>query len=126
RTACQCWRLPMRRSGGRPEPGGAFYGAGDLRAVAAYAAERFVTIVPEVDSPGHTSALVRMHPELNTGRNQVEFELSPGHPQQAVWLDPELPTTFALIGQVRAGAAQTVAAPSIDTAGRDRFGRRQT
>ena len=121
-TDDQSWRLPMPRPAGRPEPGGAFYGAGDLRAVAAYAAERFVTIVPEVDSPGHTSALVRMHPELDTGRNQVEFELSPGHPQQAVWLDPELPTTFELIGQVLAGVAQIFPGPYIHIGGDEPYG----
>ena len=121
-TDDQSWRLPIPRPAGRPESGGAFYGAGDLRAVATYAAERFVTIVPEVDSPGHTSALVRMHPGLNAGRNQVEFELPPGHPHRAVWLDPELPATFELIEQVLAGVAQIFPGPYIHIGGDEPYG----
>jgi hexosaminidase len=77
-TDDQSWRLPVARPTGIPEPDAVFYSTDDLRALAAYAADRFVTIVPEVDTPGHASALVRLHPELNTGRNQVEFELPPG------------------------------------------------
>ena len=121
-TDDQSWRLPARRPAGRPEPGGACYSAEDLRGLAAYAAERLVTVVPEVDSPGHTSALVRMHPELNTGRNEVEFELPPGRLHRAVWLDPELPATFAVIGQVLAGVAQIFPGPYIHIGGDEAYG----
>jgi hexosaminidase len=121
-TDDQSWRLPTPRPPARPEAGGVFYSAGDLRAVAAYAAERFVTIVPEVDSPGHASALVQMYPELNTGRNEVEFELPPGHRHQAVWLDPGLPATFELIEQVLAGVAQIFPGPYIHIGGDEPYG----
>ena len=53
---------------GRPESGAAFYSGEDLAALVAYAADRFVTVVPEVDTPGHASALLQLHPELNSGR----------------------------------------------------------
>jgi len=61
---------------------------------------------PRSTRPGHASALMRLHPELNTGRNQVEFELPPGHEHHTVWLDPELPATFALIEQVLVGVTE--------------------
>jgi hexosaminidase len=105
-TDDQSWRLPVGRPAETLESGAAFYGAEDLRALAAYAADRFVTVVPEVDTPGHASALVRLHPELRTGRNDVEFELPSGHKHHTVWLDPELPATFELIEQVLAGVAE--------------------
>jgi hexosaminidase len=95
-TDDQAWRLPVGRPAGRQEPDAAFYSAADLRALAGYAAERFVTIVPEVDTPGHASALMRLHPELSTGRNE----------HRTVWLDPELPATFGLIEQVLASVAE--------------------
>ena len=76
-TDDQSWRLPVGRADGSGEPDAAFYGAEDLRALIAYAADRFVTVVPEVDMPGHVSALLRMRPELNSGRNQVEFHGAP-------------------------------------------------
>jgi hexosaminidase len=104
-TDDQAWRLPVGRPAGKPEPGAAFYSAGDLRALAGYAAERFVTVVPEVDTPGHAAALMRLHPHLSTGRNEAEWELLPGYGHHTVWLDPELPATFELIEQVLAGVA---------------------
>ena len=44
-------------------PGG-HYTPADLDALGRYAAERFVTLVPEVDLPGHTQAAFRSYPEL--------------------------------------------------------------
>ena len=103
-TDDQSWRLPVGRPARGSEPGGTFYRADDLRALAAYAADRFVTVVPEVDTPGHATALVQLHPELSTGRNVVD--LPAGHLRQAVWLDPELPVTFELIEEVLSGVAE--------------------
>ncbi len=122
-TDDQAWRLPMGRpaprlgqpgsAAARPRPGGDFYREDDLRALAAYAADRFVTIVPEIDTPGHATALMRLHPELNTGRNEVDYETLPGHHRHAVWLDPELPATFGLMEQVLAGVAAIFPGPYL-------------
>src|SRR5581483_1652056 len=51
------------------------------------------------------TALLRLHPELATGRNEVDYEILPGHPRHATWLDPELPATFGMMEQVLAGLA---------------------
>jgi hexosaminidase len=116
-TDDESWRLPMGRPATRPEPEAAFYSSEDLRALAGYAADRFVTVVPEVDTPGHAAAFIRLHPDLNTGRNDVEFELISGYKRHAVWLDPELPATFELIEQVLAGLAATFPSPYIHIGG---------
>ncbi|WP_028850769.1 beta-N-acetylhexosaminidase [Thermocrispum municipale] len=51
---------------GRPH--GGYYTTGDLREIVAYARERAVTVVPEVDIPGHSQAAIAAYPELgNTG-----------------------------------------------------------
>jgi hexosaminidase len=121
-TDDQGWRLPVGRPAQSSEPGGACYGAGDLRALVACAADRFVTVVPEVDTPGHASALMQMHPRLNTGRNEVEFEFPPGHKHHAVWLDPELPATFGLIGEVMAGVAEIFPSRYIHIGGDEPYG----
>ena len=112
-TDDQAWRLPMGRPGGEPEPGTDSYSTEDLRTLAAYAADRFVTIVPEVDTPGHATALLRLHPELSTGRNEVDYEVLPGHQRHAVWLDPELPATFGLMEQVLTGLATIFPGPYL-------------
>ena len=121
-TDDQSWRLPMR---GRAESAGfdsAFYSAEALRELVAYAAERFVTIVPEVDTPGHASALAQMRPELRTGRNEVEFEMPPGQKYRTVWLDPELPATFALVEEALAVVAGIFPGPYIHIGGDEPFG----
>ncbi len=55
------------------KPHGGFYTQADLAEVVAYAARRFVTVVPEVDMPGHMQAAIAAYPELgNTGK---QFEV---------------------------------------------------
>jgi hexosaminidase len=72
----QGWRLAIERwprlaeHGGRTavggDPGG-FYTQDDYRAIVRYAAERFITVVPEIDSPGHVQAALASYPQLAGG-----------------------------------------------------------
>jgi len=112
-TDDQAWPLALGHPAAGPEPGSPFYRDEDLRDLVAYAADRFVTIVPEIDTPGHTSALLRLRPELKSGRNEVEYEFLPGHRRRAVWLDPELPATFELMEQILAGVAAIFPGPYL-------------
>jgi hexosaminidase len=48
-------------------PHGGYYTADDLREIVAYAADRHVTVVPEIDLPGHMEAAVAAYPELGNG-----------------------------------------------------------
>ncbi|NUR84813.1 MAG: family 20 glycosylhydrolase [Nonomuraea sp.] len=52
-------------------PHGGYYTLDDLAEVAAYAAERGITIVPEIDLPGHATALLAALPELGNGTGEV-------------------------------------------------------
>ncbi|MFJ1868858.1 beta-N-acetylhexosaminidase [Streptomyces sp. NPDC088097] len=45
-------------------PHGGFYTRDDLREIVAYAAERHVRVVPEIDLPGHSQAAIAAYPEL--------------------------------------------------------------
>ncbi|WP_246090502.1 beta-N-acetylhexosaminidase [Nonomuraea deserti] len=47
---------------GRPH--GGYYTQDDIREIVAYAARRHITVVPEIDVPGHTQAAIAAHPEL--------------------------------------------------------------
>jgi hexosaminidase len=51
-----------RTHDGRPH--GGYYTVDDLREIVAYAAERHITIVPEVDVPGHSQAAIAAYPWL--------------------------------------------------------------
>ncbi|HET9796977.1 MAG TPA: beta-N-acetylhexosaminidase, partial [Gemmatimonadaceae bacterium] len=48
-------------------PGG-FYTKAEYADLVRYAQERFVTIVPEIDMPGHTNAAIAAYPELKCSR----------------------------------------------------------
>ena len=48
-------------------PHGGFYLADDLREIVAHAAARHVTVVPEIDLPGHMQAAIAAYPELGNG-----------------------------------------------------------
>ena len=45
-------------------PYGGFYTQDEMRDVVAYAAERCVTVIPEIEMPGHASAALASYPEL--------------------------------------------------------------
>jgi hexosaminidase len=49
---------------GDGRPHGGFYTQAELRELVAYAARRGVTVVPEIDLPGHTQAAIAAYPEL--------------------------------------------------------------
>ncbi|MGN6371356.1 MAG: beta-N-acetylhexosaminidase, partial [Phycisphaerae bacterium] len=43
---------------------GGFYTQDDIREIVAYAATRFITVVPEIEMPGHSTAVLAAYPEL--------------------------------------------------------------
>ncbi|MGW6155735.1 beta-N-acetylhexosaminidase [Streptomyces sp. NPDC055144] len=45
-------------------PHGGFYTQDDIREIVAYAAERHIRVVPEIDVPGHSQAAIAAYPEL--------------------------------------------------------------
>ena len=54
---------------GKPKYGG-FYTKDDIREVLAYAKERFVTVVPEIELPGHSWSVLHAYPNLScTGKD---------------------------------------------------------
>jgi hexosaminidase len=67
-TSVGAWRQPAGSAGfdaaGKRVRYGGYYTKADIRAVVAYAAARHVTIVPEIDMPGHATAMVAAYPEL--------------------------------------------------------------
>lgn len=48
----------------RPDVYGGYYTQEEIREIVAYAEARFVTIVPEIEMPGHASAAIAAYPEL--------------------------------------------------------------
>ncbi|WP_406394810.1 beta-N-acetylhexosaminidase [Streptomyces sp. NBC_00887] len=84
-TDDQGWRIEIKRHPGLTEtaswrartkyghraselwdetPHGGFYTQDDIREIVAYAAERHIRVVPEIDIPGHSQAAISAYPEL--------------------------------------------------------------
>jgi hexosaminidase len=120
-TDDQSWRLPVGRPAGR-EPADAFYSAEELSALVGYTEQCCVTVVPEVDMPGHASALVRLNPHLATRRNMTGPGPLGGREHSTAWLDPELPATFELIEEVLATVAEIFRGSYIHIGGDEPYG----
>ena len=68
-TEVGAWRHESQVGYGPDAPGdgrphGGFYTQSDLREIVAYAAARGITVVPEIESPGHVQAAIAAYPEL--------------------------------------------------------------
>ena len=55
-----------QQRGGRRR--GGFYTQADYSEIVRYAAERYITVVPEIDMPAHTQAAIVSYPQLGCGR----------------------------------------------------------
>ncbi|MCB9460376.1 MAG: beta-N-acetylhexosaminidase [Anaerolineaceae bacterium] len=56
--------LPADRHTGDGEPYGGYYTQDEIRDVVAYATERHITVIPEIEMPGHALAALASYPEL--------------------------------------------------------------
>ncbi|MGQ4388928.1 beta-N-acetylhexosaminidase [Streptomyces sp. SAS_270] len=65
------------------KPHGGFYTQDDIREIVAYAAERHITVVPEIDIPGHSQAAIAAYPEL--GNTDVITASTEGGSALSVW-----------------------------------------
>jgi hexosaminidase len=73
-TSVGAWRVPAGHAPqndidpatGKPRVYGGFYSQQDVRRIVAYAAERGITIVPEIDMPGHVTAAMVAYPKLSS------------------------------------------------------------
>ncbi|WP_241507245.1 beta-N-acetylhexosaminidase [Aquimarina sediminis] len=73
-TDDQGWRIEIKKwpklteIGGSTEVGGekgGYYTQEQYKDLVRYASERYITIIPEIDVPGHTNAALASYPELN-------------------------------------------------------------
>lgn len=58
-----------RETCGDKKPHGGFYTKEQIKDVVEFAKERFITVIPEFDIPGHTRAAVSSYPELGAAKS---------------------------------------------------------
>jgi hexosaminidase len=56
------------------KPYGGFYTQEEVKEVVAYAASKFITVIPEIEMPGHASAAIASYPELACTKGPFEVE----------------------------------------------------
>jgi|tagenome__1003787_1003787.scaffolds.fasta_scaffold20986256_2 hexosaminidase len=102
-TGVGAWRQEAGAAGVDPKNGtplryGGYYSKADIRTVVAYAKAHHVTIVPEIDMPGHATAMIAAYPALASIANPPK---SPSHDWGILpnLLNAE-DSTFALIDHV--------------------------
>lgn len=84
-TQVGAWRVERAGHFGdraNPKPGepatyGGYYTHEDIREIVQYAQERNVTIVPEIDVPGHSMAAIAAYPELSCAKD-TSVRVNPG------------------------------------------------
>jgi hexosaminidase len=59
---------------------GGYYTQEQIKDIVAYAQKRYITILPEIELPGHSSAAIAAYPELSCFPNE-----STQHPKQCAW-----------------------------------------
>lgn len=57
---------------------GGYYTQEEVKEVVRYAAARYITIIPEIEMPGHASAAIAAYPELGCRGDQIQTERSFG------------------------------------------------
>lgn len=55
-----------------------FYTRAQLKEIAEYCKERYIEVIPEIDIPGHASAILQAYPELSCNKEQVKAKTSQG------------------------------------------------
>lgn len=97
-TQVGAWRTPPGAGNdGEPRRYGGYYTQAQIRAVVAYARARHITIVPELDMPGHAQAALAAYPQYGvTGKRptvSVDWGVNP-------WLYNVNDDTFTFIDNV--------------------------
>lgn len=77
----------------RDDRAGGYYTRADYAEILGYAAARFVTVVPEFDSPGHTAGVLRAYPDLGTPTMHAA-------PEAMQYLHPSMPGVWDLVRAV--------------------------
>lgn len=65
---------PVKKYEDAPYGEGLYYTQDDVREIVAYAAARNITVIPEIDVPGHASAILACMPELSCDGRIIDVE----------------------------------------------------
>nr|WP_315154657.1 family 20 glycosylhydrolase [uncultured Flavobacterium sp.] len=113
----QGWRIEMKKHKVLTDKAsdGLFYTREEIKGIVKYAADRGILVVPEIDVPGHASAILTAFPEIgskvvtiNKGSSEttqkasglVTYSLERNAGIFTPTLDPSNPRTYQLLGEI--------------------------
>ena len=112
-TDDQGWRIEIKswpqltEIGGRTQVGGGgggYYTQEQYKEIVEYARSRYVAIVPEIDTPGHTNAALASYPELNSSEEAPALYEGTQVGFSTLWINTEITYQFLddVIGELAA------------------------
>ncbi|MBO9624895.1 MAG: family 20 glycosylhydrolase [Microbacterium sp.] len=129
-TDDQGWRVEIPTRPALTPDGSRFFTTDEYRSIIAYAAERHITVIPEIDMPGHSGTAISAYPELcRSGVAQPVY----ADPMEAVarmaadgftpqYLDPEKDEVWAFVDDVIGAIAALTPGPFLHIGGDEAFG----
>lgn len=108
---------------GNPNAFGGYYTQKDAKEIVTYAAKRGITVIPEIEMPGHSDEVLAVYPELScSGIPYKNGEFCIGNPQTYTFLEEVLtevmaifPSTYIHIGGDEANTKPWEACPKCQT-----------
>lgn len=100
----QGWRIELKNHPKLTElaSDGNFYTQEEIKNIVKYADERGILVVPEIDVPGHASALLTAYPEIGSkvGEGKITYEVQRNSGIFNATLDPTNPRTYELLSSI--------------------------
>jgi hexosaminidase len=120
----QGWRIEIKswprltEVGGSTEVGGGkggYYTQEQYKEIVDYASSRYVTVVPEIDTPGHTNAALASYAELNSSEEAPELYTGTKVGFSTLWINSEI--TYQFLDDVIRELAALTPGPYIHIGG---------
>ncbi|MBG6187613.1 beta-N-acetylhexosaminidase [Flavobacterium sp. CAN_S2] len=100
----QGWRIQLKNHPKLTElaSDGYFYTQEEIKNIVTYADERGILVIPEIDVPGHASALLTAYPEIGSkiGEGKITYEVQRNSGIFNATLDPTNPKTYEIVSSI--------------------------
>ena len=100
----QGWRIELKNHPKLTElaSDGNFYTQEEIKNIVKYADERGILVIPEIDVPGHASALLTAYPEIGSkvGDGKITYEVQRNSGIFNATLDPTNPKTYEVLSSI--------------------------
>src|SRR6266487_1525114 len=120
----QGWRIEIKswpklaEFGGKTQVGGksgGYYTQEQYKEIVDHARSRYVMIIPEIDTPGHTNAALASYPELNESEEAPNLYEGTEVGFSTLWIDSEM--TYQFLNDVIRELAEMTPSPYIHIGG---------